>query len=175
MRRDVVNDELCDKMLSTSIMGNSSIPLDIPCYPTVILILCGISVWNLHGKEPPQDLGSWIPHDPADPTRQHHLYVIGTCESCQTIKQAMICKKRSKVEKFEQALENFLADGGRRMYKRIKSLSIGAIHLICLAHRSVADCIDNLRTSVVATGFGNVVGNKGRRWEGQVCYENMCC
>eukprot|EP00391_Amoebophrya_sp_Ameob2_P005922 CAMPEP_0178993488 /NCGR_PEP_ID=MMETSP0795-20121207/6729_1 /TAXON_ID=88552 /ORGANISM="Amoebophrya sp., Strain Ameob2" /LENGTH=925 /DNA_ID=CAMNT_0020685549 /DNA_START=206 /DNA_END=2983 /DNA_ORIENTATION=+ len=139
-----------------------------------------ITVWNLHGKAPPRDFSTWIPHSLQNPSSMHHLYIVGTCESCQTINQAIFCRKRAKVQEFEQNFERFLngwsspdaASAARSSpasdaldeagsYQKVAISSLGAIHLMAFAHKSIAQKIWDVRTLNCSTGFGNVVGNKG--------------
>eukprot|EP00392_Amoebophrya_sp_AT5.2_P015808 g16026.t1 len=115
-----------------------------------------ITVWNLHGKAPPRDFSTWIPHSLQNPSSMHHLYIVGTCESCQTINQAIFCRKRAKVQEFEQNFERFLNG-----WYKVAISSLGAIHLMAFAHKSIAQKIWDVRTLNCSTGFGNVVGNKG--------------
>ncbi|CAD7970469.1 unnamed protein product, partial [Amoebophrya sp. A25] len=124
-----------------------------------------ITVWNLHGKAPPADLTAWIPHQPSNPASMHHIYAIGTCESCQTIQQAIFCRKRGRVQQYENDLLRHLnrgrGSGVPDAYERVGVATMGAIHLILFAHRTVSSKIRGLRTSVCSTGYGNLVGNKG--------------
>ncbi|CAD7965722.1 unnamed protein product [Amoebophrya sp. A120] len=143
-----------------------------------------VTIWNLHGKTPPADFSTWIPHSKEN---LHHLYVIGTCESCQTINRAILRPKRSKLAKYARDFETFLnsieveengdaenhaelsrspeglgsADQQLPLYTPIVINSLGATHLMVFAHRSILKMIWDVKTTTCACGFGNLVGNKG--------------
>jgi len=113
----------------------------------VLRVFCG--VWNLHGKRAPADLHPWLKRLPG-----HHVYVIGTCECERSIEKSMLWA--SKV-RWEQQVKRHLGSD----YRMIASHSMGAIHVMVFLHRHLWRYCSDIRTAQVATGFGNVVGNKG--------------
>lgn len=46
-------------------------------------------------------------------------------------------------------------------YKRVAGESLWAIHLLVFAHKGIAHHVRHVRTCSVATGIGNLLGNKG--------------
>ncbi|CAK0869306.1 unnamed protein product [Prorocentrum cordatum] len=89
-----------------------------------------------------------------DVVLSHHLYVLGTCECETTIKQAMIWSGKAR---WEQQVRDYLGED----YRLIGSQNMGAIHIMVLAHQHLWRYCWDSKNAQVATGFGNVVGNKG--------------
>lgn len=112
----------------------------------VVRVFCG--VWNLHGRPPPKDVSAWLPG------RGHHLYVVGTCECERSNGKSLIWADKSRWEKQVKAYfgEDYVMLGANNM---------SAIHVMVLAHRYVWKYCWDVRTAQVATGFCNLVGNKG--------------
>jgi phosphatidylinositol-bisphosphatase len=117
------------------------------CAGQVLRVFCGI--WNLHGKPAPDKISEWIVVEP-----RHHIYAIGTCECEQTIQKAMVYSSKAR---FEQQVKDHLGDD----YYLVGTNTLSAIHIMVLIHRSIWRYCWGIKTSHVATGFGNVVGNKG--------------
>lgn len=110
-------------------------------------VFCG--VWNLHGKSAPTDLGSWLSTRP-----RHHIYVIGTCECERSIQKSMIVADKSRWE--QQVRIHFGED-----YRMIRSQNMSAIHCMVFVHHYLWKYIWDIKSSQVATGIGNFIGNKG--------------
>jgi len=118
-----------------------------PLSGQVLRIFCG--VWNLHGKSAPADLSAWLVTHP-----RHHVYVIGTCECERSIEKSMIWADKSR---WEAQVCNHL--GGE--FRMIRSHNMSAIHVMVFVHRYLWRYIWDIKSAQVATGFGNVIGNKG--------------
>lgn len=110
-------------------------------------VFCG--VWNLCGKSAPTDIGPFLPQD-----IHHHIYSIATCECERSIGQSLVYASKARWEK--QVCAHLGED-----YKLVGSHTLNAIHLMVLVHRSLWQYVWDVRTACVATGFANVVGNKG--------------
>jgi len=111
-------------------------------------VFCG--VWNLHGKQAqPEDLGEWVPLDP-----QHHIYVLGTCECEQTLTKSMVWSSKARWE--DQVREHL----GEEFFL-VGSHTLCAIHVMVFLHRYLWRYCWDIKTGQVATGKGNVMGNKG--------------
>lgn len=111
-------------------------------------VFCGI--WNLHGSRAPEDIGAFVPKNP-----KHHVYVIGTCECEQTIKKSFVFSSKAKWEK--QVTEHL----GETEYLMVGAHTLNAIHIMVFMHRYLWKYTWDIRTAHVATGFANIVGNKG--------------
>mmetsp|Transcript_142608 Transcript_142608/g.371552 ORF Transcript_142608/g.371552 Transcript_142608/m.371552 type:complete len:703 (+) Transcript_142608:110-2218(+) len=118
-----------------------------PLTGQVLRIFCG--VWNLHGKSAPADLSAWLVTQP-----QHHVYVVGTCECERSIEKSMIWADKSR---WEAQVCNHLG----KEYRMIRSHNMSAIHVMVLVHRYLWRYIWDIKSAQVATGFGNLIGNKG--------------
>lgn len=127
---------------------NDPLPPLGPDANTKLRIFCGI--WNLHGQHPPADISAFLPKEP-----RHHIYVVGTCECEQSISKSFVFASKAKWEK--QVKEHL----GEQEYIIAGSHTLNAIHVMVLLHRYVWKYSWDIRTAQVATGFANVVGNKG--------------
>lgn len=110
-------------------------------------VFCG--VWNLCGKPAPSDIKPFLPQG-----IRHHIYAIATCECERSIGQSFVYASKAR---WEKQVCTYLGEE----YKMVGSHTLNAIHLMVLAHRSLWQYIWDVRTACVATGFANVVGNKG--------------
>mmetsp|Transcript_41156 Transcript_41156/g.92422 ORF Transcript_41156/g.92422 Transcript_41156/m.92422 type:complete len:462 (-) Transcript_41156:3-1388(-) len=110
-------------------------------------VFCG--VWNLHGKSPPEDISEWILRDKAP-----HVYVIGTCECEHSIERSLIWSSKAR---WEQRVTKYLGAD----YQMFGSHNMSAIHIMVFVHKHIWKYCWNQKTTQVATGFANLVGNKG--------------
>jgi phosphatidylinositol-bisphosphatase len=83
------------------------------------------------------------------------MYVIGTCECEQSISKSFVFASKAK---WEKQVKDHL---GEQDYILAGSHTLNAIHVMVLLHRYVWKYSWDIRTAQVATGFANVVGNKG--------------
>lgn len=113
----------------------------------VIRVYCGI--WNLHGKRAPSDLHAWIP-----PSMRHHIYAIGTCECERSLEKSLIWSSKAR---WERQMQDYFGQD----YRMIGSNTMSAVHLMIFLHRSLWKYCAEVVTCHVATGFANVIGNKG--------------
>lgn len=108
-----------------------------------------VGTWNMHGKEPPDDLSAWLGE-----AGRMNLYVFGTQEACRSIEMSLLLPSKAK---WEAKLRETLGSE----YVCVASHTLAAIHIVLFAHRSLAASISNVRTAHVATGIANTLGNKG--------------
>eukprot|EP00928_Gymnodinium_smaydae_P050960 TRINITY_DN3449_c0_g1_i1.p1 TRINITY_DN3449_c0_g1~~TRINITY_DN3449_c0_g1_i1.p1 ORF type:complete len:927 (+),score=218.33 TRINITY_DN3449_c0_g1_i1:79-2859(+) len=127
--------------------ADSELPEVAPEADQVVRVFCG--VWNLHGKQPPADLTSWLPLTP-----RHHVYIVGTCECERSIQMSLIWANKAR---WEQQVRDYFGPE----FRMIGSHNMSAIHLMVFAHRYLWRYCWNAKSCQVATGFGNLVGNKG--------------
>jgi len=108
-----------------------------------------LGVWNLHGKQAPPDIGAWVATQP-----KHHIYVVGTCEGERSIAKSLVFPGKTR---WEQQVRDHLGED----YYMIGSQTLSAIHVMVLVHKCLWKYCWDVRTGCVATGFANVIGNKG--------------
>eukprot|EP00927_Polykrikos_kofoidii_P071090 TRINITY_DN67424_c0_g1_i1.p1 TRINITY_DN67424_c0_g1~~TRINITY_DN67424_c0_g1_i1.p1 ORF type:complete len:556 (+),score=69.04 TRINITY_DN67424_c0_g1_i1:69-1736(+) len=113
----------------------------------VLRVWCG--VWNLHGKRAQGDINSWLPTEPG-----HHVYVVGTCESERSIEKSMISDSKAR---WEGQVAGHLGED----YLMAGAANMCAIHVMVFIHRFLWKYSWDIRTGNIATGFANVMGNKG--------------
>lgn len=114
----------------------------------VIKVFCG--TWNLHGKSAPADLSDFIP------TEKYDIYVIGTEECSRSIQASVILPSKAK---WVAALTAHMGSN----YSKIADETLAAIHIIAFVRNELMLHIHNPETNTVATGIGDIVGNKGKR------------
>jgi phosphatidylinositol-bisphosphatase len=107
--------------------------------------------WNLHAKAFPSPdlLAAFIPPDEFD------LYVIGTEECENSIETSFILTSKAK---WVAALEALL---DKKKYVQVAQQTLQAIHIIAFVRISLAAHVHHVEHACVATGIGDVVGNKG--------------
>lgn len=116
-----------------------------------------IGTWNMHGKPPPETLEPFIMKPKSldeDPDVSYHIMAIGTQECERSIEKSVIYPSKGL---WEQKLKQYLGD----RYTMIDSETMAAIHLCIFVLTPLVTFISDLESAVVATGIGNVVGNKG--------------
>ena len=111
-----------------------------------------VGTWNLHGKLPKEDLRPFL-DNPMDPS-PFHIVAIGTQECERPIGQAVILPSK---DKWQARLRLLL----RKQYKEIHMENLAALHLALFVRKDLRSCIHGVESGHVATGIGNVVGNKG--------------
>eukprot|EP01048_Picozoa_sp_COSAG05_P006834 COSAG05_NODE_461_length_9571_cov_14.935283_10_plen_442_part_00 len=103
--------------------------------------------WNLHGGLPNEPLASLFPSG-------HDVYVVATQENCSSsLPTTLLWSSHSQ---WIEQLRGLLAG-----CELISQRSLGAIHLAIFVRSELAPTISCVRSSNVATGFANVLGNKG--------------
>jgi len=113
----------------------------------IVRIFCG--TWNLHGKSPPADISDWV-----STKIRHHIYVVGTCECERSIGKSLVWANKAR---WETQMTNHLGED----YQMVGAQNMSAIHIMVFVHKSLWKYCCDVSTGQVATGFANLVGNKG--------------
>ena len=82
------------------------------------------------------------------------MYIVGTEECERSI-------AKSAINTSKKSWESYLVEALGPSYRPIRSHTLQAIHLICFAHVSIARHVSEVKSSAVATGIQNTLGNKG--------------
>uniref|UniRef100_A0A7S2FMP2 Inositol polyphosphate-related phosphatase domain-containing protein n=1 Tax=Alexandrium andersonii TaxID=327968 RepID=A0A7S2FMP2_9DINO len=85
---------------------------------------------------------------------KHHVYVVGTCECERSIERSMVWGSKTR---WEQQVRSHLGED----YFMIGSHNMSAVHVMVFLHRYLWKFCWDIKTAQVATGFGNLIGNKG--------------
>jgi hypothetical protein len=106
--------------------------------------------WNLFGRNCPRSVKNLI----GPKTMKHHLVAFGTEECLRSIGQSLIYQSKRE---WEGRLSSELG----HEYVKVGSHTLNAIHVIVFAHNSIVKLISDVESQDIATGLGNVIGNKG--------------
>lgn len=112
-----------------------------------------VTTWNVGNEPPPLSLTDWMP------TQGYDLFVIGAQEC--TFTPCTDISGRPLYASTESAWVGCLTAHLSHEYVLVSSLSLREIRLVIFARASCARHIKNVTTDTVATGIGDVVGNKG--------------
>ena len=104
--------------------------------------------WNLHAKPFPSNLEEFIPPNAFD------IYVLGTEECEASIEASMIFSSKAR---WVKRLTELLGDG----YVEVAQQTLQAIHIIAFVRTALFQYVHHIEHGAVATGIGDVVGNKG--------------
>lgn len=107
-----------------------------------------VGTWNLHAQNPPDDLTAFIPPKAFD------LYAIGTEECGQSVEVAVVYDDKTKWER--QLIQHIGPD-----WAVVQRMTLNAIHIILFARQILLPYLTRITADSVATGLGNVIGNKG--------------
>lgn len=105
--------------------------------------------WNMKGKSCPGDISDILLKE-----SPHHLYIVSVQECLRSI--ALSIFYASKRDWEEKVMRTLGED-----YKLIISDSLGGTSLLLIAHVSLCHLISNPQVDTVATGFFNLIPNKG--------------
>lgn len=111
-------------------------------------ILC--CTWNLQGTLPDCSLSSLLPPG-------YDIYAVATQESCASIQKSLVWKSK-------KAWEITVTTHLGAQYEMVCADTIGATHLMVMVRKNIkstAAGVSCVRSATLATGVGNVVGNKG--------------
>ena len=84
----------------------------------------------------------------------HDMYVVGSQEALTGIVSSMF--KPSKA-----TMNRMIAEALGDDYVMLQSVSLQATHLVVFVSKRLSPLINNVRFETLATGFKNMVGNKG--------------
>ncbi|CEM02410.1 unnamed protein product [Vitrella brassicaformis CCMP3155] len=117
-----------------------------------------VGFWNMHGKSPTgsKEIGE------ADTIRAtflrtdipHDVYVVGTAECERSIEKSFLYASKA-------SWERFVADSLGETYFLVRSHTLQALHLAVFARRELRQHFDDINSAHIATGFANLLGNKG--------------
>lgn len=119
-------------------------PEKLWCEPLEIFI----GTWNLGEACPPADIQCWLQPGKFD------VYVVSAQEAKYELEEG---DKRTPEQHFFQLIESTLGSD----FQRIAVMSLMYIRMGVWVRNSVTPKVSNVRRSSVATGIGNVIGNKG--------------
>eukprot|EP00727_Mastigamoeba_balamuthi_P005864 m51a1_g1898 hypothetical protein (436) ;mRNA; r:761588-763271 len=108
-----------------------------------------VITWNMHGKLPGIEVVREL-----IPRERFHVLAVGTQECQRSIGASMVVASK-------QQWESLLAEAAGPEYSMIGSTTLGAMHLALLGWTELADLVSDVFAVEIATGIGNVVGNKG--------------
>ena len=112
-------------------------------------VLC--CTWNLKGCLPDGSLTPLLPTG-------YDIYAVATQESCASIQKSLLWSSKKA---WEDVVCTHLSSG----YEMVCAETLGATHLMVLVRKSVMKAagggVKCVRSATLATGVGNVVGNKG--------------
>ena len=107
-----------------------------------------VLTWNLKERLPESDLTAML--QPG----AHHMYVIGAQECGAKLASAVGNKTvKEWIARIQAALG--------ASYKVVQKQNLMAISLVVFLHTSLVDTLSDIKSSTVATGIGNTLGNKG--------------
>lgn len=107
-----------------------------------------VTTWNLQAQKPPDNLAEMLKPG------KFHLYAIGTEECVNTIAKSVIFRSKKL---WENRLRKVLGES----YRLLCSHGLQAIHNVVFVHKSILPLVSRMKSSAVATGLGNQMGNKG--------------
>ena len=115
-----------------------------------------IGTWNLHGRPFPADstLAAFLPPQPAD------VVCVGTEECDMSIERAVLLAAVDKGGK-ERWVRKVHAMIGQDEYVKVEEESMVAMHVVVFVRKELAMYVCGVDKARVATGVGNVIGNKG--------------
>jgi len=120
-----------------------------------------IFTWNVCGQKPSAECLDLMFQ------RDHDLYIIGTQEYGQPLKKAVVYSD------FKAWEEQVLTWAGEE-YGYVHSESMAGLNLLILQKKSINLKHKILGSDVIATGFANVIGNKGAVWTAiTICDEDF--
>lgn len=89
-----------------------------------------------------------------DSNNDYHIVAIGTQECERSIEKSVLYPSK-------EVWESYLCEYLQARYSVIKSETMAAIHLVVFVKNELAPFVSIVKSASVATGIGNVVGNKG--------------
>ena len=132
------------------------LPFQPPIADTSRILSLYVGTWNLHGRPFPADstLSAFLPSQPAD------IVCIGTEECDMSIERAVLLSAVDKGGK-ERWVRKVHAMIGQDAYVKVEEESMVAMHIVVFVRRELSTYVSGVDRARVATGMGNVIGNKG--------------
>jgi hypothetical protein len=105
--------------------------------------------WNMYGRKGPPDLNEMLPKH-----SKHHIYILSFQECMRSIGSSLLYSSKKA---WQEQLKTHLGEE----YVLIESGTVGATYLITFYHVSIFHLVNQVDCKTVATGVGNIIGNKG--------------
>ncbi|KAJ3221239.1 inositol polyphosphate 5-phosphatase [Clydaea vesicula] len=115
-----------------------------------------IGTWNMNGKVPKVNLEGFLKS-----SKSCHLVVIGTQESQKSIEQSLIYSNFVKWETLLLHHLNLKKEKEAEQYELVKTDFLIALHISVFVLKKYKHLVKATDSGKIATGIGNVVGNKG--------------
>ena len=133
------------------------LPFGPPTSPSSLTLSVFVGTWNLHGRPPPPPsvLSSFLPTD-----RRHDLLVVGTEEVDMSIERAVLLSPVGSGRR-DRWVRRVLEVVGEDEYEKVEEEAMVAMHIVVLIRRSLRHLLSQVEKGRVATGVGDVIGNKG--------------
>ena len=121
-----------------------------------------VVTWNMNGQIPAEDLNSIFKHasglvvegSGTDlESTQCHMVVVGTQECSRSIEQSVLFPNK---DLWERLLSTYLPG-----YSIVKAETLTALHAALFVRTDMKHLVTKVESDKVATGIGNIVGNKG--------------
>eukprot|EP00164_Ancoracysta_twista_P007400 GFYU01010499.1.p1 GENE.GFYU01010499.1~~GFYU01010499.1.p1 ORF type:complete len:390 (+),score=76.79 GFYU01010499.1:260-1429(+) len=107
-----------------------------------------VGTWNMMGAPPPEDVSEFIA------PRDYDVVAIGSEECERSIEKSLLIRSK---DRWEAKLKERLGDE----MVMIRSHNLVAIHLALFIRKDLQTFIRDIDSADVATGIGDVIGNKG--------------
>lgn len=120
---------------------------NLPHFAEELRVIC--ITWNMKGLPTPKMLS-----DVLLTGSKHHIYFINTQECLRPLALSVVY---SRMNEWEQKVTQVLGNE----YVLLAGDSLGGTHLMLLCHVSIAPRLSEIQINSVATGFFNIVPNKG--------------
>lgn len=113
-----------------------------------------VGTWNVNGKDPTQDLSSWLAVDTVAPD----VYAIGFQE-LDLSKEAYLFSDSAKEDEWLASVTRSLHKGAS--YVKVRLIRLIGMMLVVFARKEHAEYITNVHAESVGTGLLGRMGNKG--------------
>ena len=132
-------------------------PYAPPTSPSSLTLSVYIGTWNLHGKLPPpsSSLSHFLPSNAL-----HDLLVIGTEECDMSIERAVLMSPVSGGRK-DKWVKRVWEEVGVGEYDKVEEEGMVAMHVVVFVRKRLAHLVTGVERGKVATGVGDMLGNKG--------------
>ena len=105
--------------------------------------------WNLHARAFPDNLGDFVAA-----REDFDLYVVGTEECENSIQASLVFPGKAR---WSRCVQDLLGPA----YVQVAQQTLGAIHVMAFVRTSLFPYVHHIEHGAVATGIGDIVGNKG--------------
>ncbi|KAJ3090097.1 inositol polyphosphate 5-phosphatase [Quaeritorhiza haematococci] len=113
-----------------------------------------IGTWNMNGQTPIQELEHFLSGRHLPDGVPCHIVVVGSQECQRSIERSIVFPSK---EEWERGLANVLCGE----YSMVRTEVMAAMHVAVFVKRAYKHRVKAIDSSRIATGIGNVIGNKG--------------